>query len=173
MSIKMKKYIAGICAISILALTSCSKENTEVPETPMEETISGEGVTVSSWNTVGQWDENEEEQDGNVSTQFSAAEVSDAVLQDGLVLVYARSGNTVQLLPFTDKQNTQWYYQATQGGIFLMGLNGEESKTETDRPAFSYVVLSQEKILQLESLGKRKVDLMNMSYEALVELLKK
>ncbi|MGV3767110.1 MAG: hypothetical protein ACO1NW_13345 [Chitinophagaceae bacterium] len=168
----MKKYIAGICAISMLAFTSCSKENNEVPETVTGETISGEGVTVSAWNTVGKWDENEEEQDGNVSTQFSVAEVSDSILQDGLVLVYARSGNSVQLLPFTDRNNTQWYYQAAAGGIFLMGLNAEEGKTSTDTPSFSYVVLSREKILQMESLGKRKLDLMNMSYDALVNLLR-
>ena len=102
---------------------------------------------------------------------MSDSSVTADIVSNGLVLVYKKSGNDIESLPFQDRSSkVYWYYQVSKGSIRISGNNAASQNVSGQ--SFSYFVLTPEKIAALQSNGKTKLDLMQLSYDQAAALLK-
>src|SRR6476659_4274989 len=106
----MKSYKLPILGIGLMLLiASCKKE--DVRQTNATANASG-ASSKTQWSSISAWGNSTTE---NVSTYFSKltdSSITGEVVNNGLVLVYKKTGSDIQLLPFQERDgNTYWYYQ--------------------------------------------------------------
>lgn len=162
----MKNYKLPFVGFALVVLiASCRKEDVKRPDTSKDAS-----TEKSSWNALTDW--STVKADDSTTTYYSQILDSTINTTSGLVLVYKRDGNSIQALPFQDKSTgTYWYYQISKG---VLRIDGNSSGRQQDfgGQAFSYFVLSPEKISALEAKGKTRLDLMQLKYDEALELSK-
>jgi len=165
----MKSYKLPILGIGlVLLIASCKKE--DVRQTNSTDSTSG-ASSKTQWSSLTAWGNSTTE---NVTTYFSKltdSSITNEVVNNGLVLVYKKSGTDIQLLPFQEKDSkTYWYYQVAKGFVRINSdnNNGQNLAAST----FTYFVVTPEQLSNLEAKGKTKFDLLQLSLDEATSLLK-
>lgn len=173
---KNTKFLAIVVAMFIFV--SCKKNDLQDvsfnndPVNNTESSVDNSATakpSFSEWASVSNW--NNEKKDGyNVYTgSFTDPTITSDITSSGLVLVFAKTGNTTESLPY-NRENISWYYQVANGSIAVTATasaNATIDKSQT----FSYVVLSKDQLNNLEAKGVTKSQLMNLSYQNVVSVL--
>ena len=162
----MKKYKVSLVGFALmLMVASCKKEDVQVKNTPASTTAS----PASQWKSLTNWSTSTSDNQTNYSSKLSDSTITGSVATGGLVLVFKKSGSTIQSLPFQETESkTYWYYQVSKGTVQVNSNNNEN----LDQQSFSYDVITPEKLSGLEASGKTRLDLLQLSYEQAVALLK-
>jgi hypothetical protein len=162
----MKKYKVSLVGFALmLMVASCKKEDVQVKNTPASTTAS----PASQWKSLTNWSTSTSDNQTNYSSKLSDSTITGSVATGGLVLVFKKSGSTIQSLPFQETESkTYWYYQVSKGTVQVNSNNNEN----LDQQSFSYFVITPEKLSGLEASGKTRLDLLQLSYEQAVALLK-
>jgi hypothetical protein len=162
----MKKYKVSLVGFALmLMVASCKKEDVQVKNTPASTTES----PASQWKSLANWSTSTSDNQTNYSSKLSDSTITGSVATGGLVLVFKKSGSTIQSLPFQETESkTYWYYQVSKGTVQVNSNNNEN----LDQQSFSYFVITPEKLSGLEASGKTRLDLLQLSYEQAVALLK-
>jgi len=152
----------------VLFATACKKQDLEAAQ-PAPETV----TAPAEWKTAGNWSTSQEERYTAQSTSMQDDAITSAVVENGLVLVYMKDGNSVESLPYRQKGATEafWYYQISEKTIQL-NADVYSANQATGEKAFNYFVISPEKLKSLEEQGHTQASLMALSYEAASTLLK-
>ena len=154
----------------ILLVASCKKQ--DVKSTNSSNTSQSSSTTkASQWNSLTNWSSSTADSVTTFYTKMSDSLVTSDVVSTGLVLVYKKSGNNTELLPFQDKNSkAYWYYQVSKGSIRISSNNA--SSQIVNGQSFSYFIITPQQISALQSNGKTKLNLMQLSYDQAVALLK-
>lgn len=109
-------------------------------------------------------------------TNIKADDVTSDVGDNGLIRVFKSSNeNSPISLPFEETVGTRklyWYYQVTEGNIMIaVDVYGDRSNPAQPQ-LFKKVVLDKKAVASFEAKGTSKVDLMNLSYDKLMEAAK-
>lgn len=162
----MKKSTLAILGLGIILLiASCKKE--DVQTNTSTNTVSASAST-SQWKSLG-WTNSTSANTTTYFSKISDSSITSNVVSGGLVLVFKKNGSAIQSLPVQDN-NTYWYYQVSNGSVRVNGDNGSEENVKAQ--LFSYFVITPEKLSSLQAQGKSKIDLMQLSYDQAVALLK-
>ena len=164
----MKHYKLPFMGIAlVLLIASCKKEDVRQK---VKESASG-ASSKTQWNSLGAWGNSTTE---NVTTYFSKltdSSITNEVVNNGLVLVYKKSGSDIQLLPFQEKDSkTYWYYQVTKGSIRINSDNNDGQNLAAS--TFTYFVVTPRQLSNLEVKGKTKFELLQLSLDEATSLLK-
>jgi len=165
----MKSYKLPVMGIALMLLiASCKKE--DVRQTTTDNVSSGT-ASKAKWNSLSSWQNSKTE---NITTYFSRltdSSITNDVVNEGMVLVYKKTGNEIQALPILEKGNkTYWYYQVAKGSIRINSDNNDGQNLGTQ--TFSYLVVTPEHLSKLEASGKTKLDLLQLSYDQASSLIK-
>jgi hypothetical protein len=162
----MKKYKVSLVGFALmLMVASCKKEDVQVKNTPASTTA----APASQWKSLTNWSTSTSDNQTNYSSKLADSTITGSVATGGLVLVFKKSGSTIQSLPFQETESkTYWYYQVSKGTVQVNSNNNEN----LDQQSFSYFVITPEKLSGLEASGKTRLDLLQLSYEQAVALLK-
>jgi hypothetical protein len=169
----MKRITIVALGILMIAASSCTKDELrseqEYTEPVIETTATAApAATVSGWQPVREWTVAEESkaQSGSITNTHITPDVVD----NGLVLVFAKKGDITQSLPYTDAGDIYWNYQVEEGKI-LINAAAVTGAVKIDRQqAFQYVVVSKEQLDALEAKGVSKSELINFSYKQTLEI---
>lgn len=165
----MKKNTFVILSLGVtLLIASCKKE--DVPANRSANQTSVSVSTTSQWRALS-WSSSKDENITTYSSKISDSSINNNIASSGLVLVFKKDNAGVESLPFQEKSsNAYWYYQVANGSVRI----NSDSKSEQNLSgqSFSYFIITPEKLSALEAQGKTKVDLMQLSYEQAVALLK-
>ena len=154
----------------VLLIASCKKQDVKSPAAS-NALQSSSTTKASQWNSLTNWSSLTADSSTTFYTKMSDSLVTSDIVSNGLVLVYKKSGNDIESLPFQDKSNkVYWYYQVSKGSIRISGNNA--SSQNVNGQSFSYFIITPEKISALQSNGKTKLDLMQLSYDQAAALLK-
>ncbi len=165
----MKHYKLPFMGIALVLLfASCKKE--DVRQANATDNASG-ASSKTQWNSLGAWGNSTTE---NVTTYFSKltdSSITSEVVNNGLVLVYKKTGSDIQLLPFQEKDSkTYWYYQVAKGSIRINSDNNDGQNLTAS--TFTYFVVTPQQLSNLEAKGKTRFDLLQLSLDEATSLLK-
>jgi hypothetical protein len=166
----MNKHKFLILGMSLaLFATSCKKQDTQA-----EKTTATEAVQTSEWRAAGEWTSSKDEQYTSYSTNIQDKSITADVVENGLVLVYAKYGNEVFSLPHQSKGavNAFWHYQVSENTISIDVDVYSENASIDNKQNFGYFILSADKIKSLEENGHTISELMTLNYENAKNLLK-
>jgi hypothetical protein len=163
----MKNYQVSLFGVALMVLVvSCKKEDVQAKNTATS--------TVSStiqWKSLKNWSSTGSDSQATLSSKVSDSSITSSVAAGGLALVFKKNGTDVQSLPFQENDSkTFWYYQISKGSVQINVDNN--SGDNLNSQAFSYFIITPEKLSSLEASGKTKLDLLQLSYEQAVALLK-
>lgn len=101
--------------------------------------------------------------------------ISASIATNGLVLVYAKNGFTIEALPYQQKEGGNiysWYYQVSEGTITILFNLSAAGKNINKQQDIRYFILSPDQLIDLKSRGFSNELLMQMSYEQAENLFK-
>jgi hypothetical protein len=157
---KQKCFMLALC-VALLA-TSCRKQDF-MYEQP--------AAAASEWKSISAWSAATEGSNTTYSAAINDKGITADVVANGLVLVFMKTANGVESLPFQQQGNTFWYYQVAENNIEMnAGVTGN-AKPE-GQPSFAYFILTAEKLKSLEEKGHSAASLMSLTYENAAALLK-
>ena len=179
----MKNVKFPILALSLVLLTtSCQKNDfSEEPATEVAPTTALTDADAAGWQTSTTWEVADQE---TFSVQYFTIEdaaITSEVADNGLVLLYKKSGQAVNALPFEESASTStegtesaaanyWYHQVTEGSLLISrDVYGKE--TPDVASAFKYFVITPDKLQALEADGYTTETLMNLKYADAAALL--
>jgi len=129
----------------------------------------------AQWKSLNNWSSQSEEKYTVYSNAVTDTNITSSIASKGLVLAYKKTSNSIVALPSDEKESNNsylWYYQISDGNIvFSADAYGQAEKPGANQ-AFAYFVISPEKLKDLETKGYSKAQLMKLSYENAVALLK-
>lgn len=152
------KKILFLILISFVAFASCKKEDVKNTTSAQSSKTIG---TISNWKAIGNWVSSDNSYQGSISDST----ISSDIASNGLVLVYAKSNNTNELLP-AQIGKTYFYYQVENGSVQINTNDSAPDKTLQ----FSYVILTKDQLNTLEQKGISSLQLMKMNYQQITEL---
>lgn len=171
----MKNHqLPALSIAMLLAFSSCKKTDfTQDLPSP-----SGPAVTqatgAAAWKNSGNWETGTFDNKTLFSSILEDQTITSAVAHKGLVLVFHKEAEAVHALPFEEKNGTgirSWYYGVTEGAIQI-SFEAEGTDTAPQKAAFTYFILSEEQLNDLEAKGYSKEQLMGFSLETATALLK-
>ncbi|RYY56420.1 MAG: hypothetical protein EOO09_06550 [Chitinophagaceae bacterium] len=158
----MKKLIVAT-VIAGLILTSCQKADKEElsPATETAASATSSAATASGWIAVT-FNPGAAGAKGQVQSQASVSSemFSEAVLADGLVLVFSKDDKGVNMLPYQDAA-TDWNYTVSKGQLSISATAVKAVESASVR----YIVLEAAKVAELEKTGYSRADLINLPFE--------
>ena len=165
---KHKFLIMGMTLALFAA--SCKKNDLQGDNTPAAEAA----VQTTEWKSAADWSSSKEEKYTSYSTSIQDKSITSDVVENGLVLVYAKYGNDVFSLPHQSKGavNAFWHYQVSENTIAIDVDVYSENATIDNKQTFSYFIISADKIKSLETNGHTVSELMTLTYENAKNLLK-
>jgi hypothetical protein len=165
----MKKNIFLTLGLGVtLLIASCKKE--DVPASASANQTAASVNNTAQWRSLN-WTSSKDENITTYSSKISDSSINNNIAASGLVLVFKKDNAGVESLPFQEKSsNAYWYYQVANGSVRIN--SDSKSEQNLNSQSFSYFIISPEKLSSLETQGKTKVDLMQLSYEEAVGLLK-
>lgn len=173
----MKKLKAPLFGVLLLvAAVSCQKD--KINDAPLQESsevssLSNSENTEIGWQSQQNWTKVEQPSYTVFYTNIKTSAVTSDAADNGLVRVFkAGSDNTPVSLPFEETMGSQklyWYYQVTEGNIMIaVDVYGDRSNP-AQSSLFKQVVLDKQAVASFEAKDISKVELMNLSYDKLVE----
>ena len=165
----MKNYKLPILGFAfMLLIVSCKKEDVQSTNT----TSSSSNVSkASQWNSLSNWSTSKADNTTTYFSSLSDSAITFDVANAGLVLVYKKSGNSIQALPFQEPGNSiYWYYQVSKGSVRINSDNNNGQNLSAQ--SFVYFVITPQKLSTLQASGKTKLDLLQLSYDQANALLK-
>lgn len=194
----MKNLKLPILGLSlVLLVASCKKEDFKEEssiDTAASNTTSFNETDTVGWLSAAQWETADQETFSVRYITIEDANITSDVADNGLVLLFKKSGNAVNALPFeesagneevftdneetgTDTDNEEvananyWYHQVTEGSL-LISCDVYETAAATDGVnRFKYFIITPEKLQSLQADGHATEDLMNLSYAEATALL--
>lgn len=163
----MKNYQVSLFGFALMLLVvSCKKEDVQVKNTAPAAVSS-----TSQWKSFTNWSNSGSDSQATFSSKLADSTITSNVAAGGLVLVFKKSGTDIQSLPFQETNSkTFWYYQVSKG---TLQINSDDNSGQSlSSQSFSYFVITPEKLSSLEASGKTRLDLLQLSYEQAVALLK-
>ena len=162
------KFLTIGLAVALFA-TSCRKNDLAVNEdqpTP--------AVQTAEWRSAGDWTSSKEDNYTSYSTNIQDPSITKDVVENGLVLLYAKYGNEVFSLPHQTKGvvNASWHYEISENTLAIDADVYSENATMDNKQSFSYFILTSDKIKSLEESGHNMSELMTLTYENAKNLLK-
>ncbi|MGZ3898641.1 MAG: hypothetical protein ACXVMS_18990 [Flavisolibacter sp.] len=172
----MNKHKLPVLGFSLLLLiTSCKKndvqyENKTNSATPVA-TISAKAA---DWAQVNNWTSSKGDKFTSYSATIADSSITTAVTGSGLVLAFAKSGETIKNLPFQEKGTTDayWYYEVSTNALTLY-CDAYSGTPSLNTSGFKYFVFTPEQLKDLAAKGHSRSDLMQLSYESVAALLNK
>lgn len=168
----MKYLSVSLCLLILVACSKSALQSSAEAESGGTSTLTGSGA--ARWSTVT----NSNTAEGNETVAF-AGEIKDEtitedVIENGLVLVFAKTAAQVQSLPFQDESAAlrYWYYHVSQGSVFIQANSVSKDAAITTQD-FGVVVLSKTQLEALESAGTSRDLLLGMSFDQVNALLNK
>ena len=165
----MKNYKLTAFGFGIMLLVASCRKNDLVAENniaPVAQTVAS-----AKFNSLSSWSSSQAENTRTYFSKVSDSSITADVAKSGLVLVYKKEGNSVQSLPFQEKDGkTYWYYQVANGSIRINSDNN--SGQDLAQQSFAYFIITPEKLASLEAGGKSRFQLLDLSYEQAAALLK-
>jgi hypothetical protein len=163
-------------ALLLLAAIGCRKNDLNDKPSPDLSEVSTAGNSVlkkSDWVSQSNWTKVEQPSYTVFYTNIKTDDVTSDVADNGLIRVF-KSGNENNpiSLPFEETAGSQklyWYYQVTKGNIMIAVDVYGNGSNPTQSQLFKNVVLDKKAIESFESKGTSKVELMNLSYDKLME----
>jgi hypothetical protein len=161
----MKNYkLAVLGLVLILTIVSCKKEDIQKTNTDSQAISSSGTIQTAKWISINNWSLSTTENAATYFSKMSDTLIANEVAKSGLVLVYMKTGNEIQSLPFEEKDTkTFWYYQVSKGSIIINSDNNDGKNL--NQHSFSYIIITPEQLSTLEASGKTKFDLMQLSYK--------
>lgn len=150
------KKILFLSTILIAAFTSCKKEEGKNDSAQSPGTIG----TVSNWKPL-EW----ASLDSSYEATISDDKISSDVVNNGLVLAYAKSNNNRELLP-AQIGKYYFYYQVENGSLQIH----TKSSVPDNSLAFSYILFSKNELTSLAQKGITTLQLMKMGYAQITKL---
>lgn len=165
----MKNFKLPFLGLALaLLIISCKKEDVQQPGASQ---VSPSKVSSASWNSLNNWSSTSSDNTTTFFAKLSDSSITANVVSEGMVLVYKKSGNDIQSLPFQEKDGkTYWYYQVSNGSLRVNSDNN--SGQNLSAQSFSYFVITPQQLSDLEAQGKTKIDLLQLSYDQATALLK-
>src|SRR5690349_6397661 len=157
---KHKFLIMGMTLALFAA--SCKKNDLQANK----ETASEAAVQSTEWKSAADWSSSKEEKYTSYSTTIQDKSITADIVENGMVLVYAKYGNDVFSLPHQSKGvvNTFWHYEVSENTIAIdVDVYSEKAKVD-NKQTFSYFILSADKIKSLETNGHSVSELMTLTY---------
>ena len=164
---KQKFLLIGI-SVALFA-ASCKKQDLQGDR----ETVTPD-IPSAEWKSAPDWNSSKDESYTSYSTSIADKSITPDVVENGIVLVYAKYGNEVFTLPHQSKGavNAFWHYQVSENTIVIEVDVYSENATIDNGQAFSYFILTADKIRTLEENGHTMSQLMTLNYEDAKSLLK-
>lgn len=168
---KKNKFSALTLALVVLC-AGCQKdihEDALAAETNTVGTTTIPPPVLSAWTTVDKQAKNA----GEVPVSYNNIEdtaISTDVLENGLVLVFAKMSGATRQLPFI-AENAEWYYEISAGSISITS-KAADKQAAADSQSVQYIVFSSTQLSELSNNGISKDQLINLSYEKAVSLFK-
>jgi hypothetical protein len=168
-NIKTFKIVA--IALSLTTIVSCRKDGLdemafteETPSAIVSQTTAATAV-LSDWKPVSTWNTVKKQAGTTWSGTIEDAAITSDIVNNGLILVFAKNGNAGQSLLYMQAGDAYWYYQVEAGRITINTetVNGNAS-IDKDQ-SFQYVMLSKEQLDELETKGVTRDDLVKLSWE--------
>lgn len=165
----MKKNTFVILSLGItLLVTSCKKE--DVPANASSGKAAASVSNTAQWRSL-EWTSSMEDNVTTYSSKITDSAINDNIAASGLVLVFKKNSAGTESLPLQDKQHDIfWYYQVANGSVRIN--SDSKSNQNFNGESFSYLIITPEKLATLEKQGKTKTDLLQLSYEEAMALLK-
>ena len=166
----MKKHqFLTLTLSATILMTACRKNDIQHANTGSDASQS------IAWRAINNWSQQKDGNSVSYRSQQQAPAISSGIASDGLVLVYQKSGNTISSLPYeitTGAGTSSWYYQVSEGELTLINEISGMADFDASAASFSTLLFTAEKIKQLEAKGIEKADMMKLSYENAISLLK-
>jgi hypothetical protein len=177
----MNKQKIAILALSLsLMVTACKKNDLQSSQAQANATASTAAAAATSAKTsefkaVSNWNNTKQDKFTSFYSKVADSSITSSVVSKGMILVYKKSGNTVNALPFDEKGTNDifWYYQAAQGSLLISSDVYGTSQTLPAGQSFAYFVITPEQLSTLVANGQSKAALLNLSYDKAVALLNK
>ena len=152
-----------------LFAASCKKQDMQAEKETATET-----VQTTEWKQAAEWKSSREEKYTSYSTSMQDKSITADIVENGLVLVFAKYGNEVFSLPHQSKGTVDafWHYQVSENSIAIDVDVYSENATIDNKQTFSYFILPADKIKSLEESGHTMSELMTLTYESAKNLLK-
>ena len=163
---KQKFLTLGLAVVLFAA--SCKKQDVEIQEAPTP------AAEATEWKTAASWTSSREANYTSFTTSLQDRSITADVIENGIVLVYAKYGNEVFSLPHQSKGsvNTSWHYQVVENTISIDVDVYSENAEIDNKQHFNYFILTSDKIKSLEGNGHSISELMTLNYENAKNLLK-
>lgn len=172
----MNKHKISILGFALIVLVSSCRKNDVRHEEQAAAPAATEAVAAvkpASWQSYN-WKATSEDKFKVYNTSISDSAITASVVESGMVLVYKKDGNSVNLLPFSEKgSDLFWHYQVSEGTIGISLDAYGTSKDSQPQSEFSYFVFTPAQIAALEAKGTSKAALMSISYENAVAITRK
>lgn len=167
----MKNQLVLLLGVTMLAV-ACKKDLQSEEQFASQNTtpVATAASTQSAWTTVSGWQSKSGKQTTTYEAKIDAPAISSGVVANGMVLIYANNGSSIEALPYDQADGTSWYYQVSEGAIEVSAESKSSSKNLSGT-SLRYFVISAEKLASLEGQGYSKSDLMQLSYSKAESLL--
>lgn len=181
----MKNVMLPFFGFFVLTVASCKKDDfKESNATTVATTTNTDQST--GWNPVTQWEVADQ---GTFSVRYvtiNDSAITADVADNGLVLLYKKSGNTINALPFEEGTagNTQsvtdasgstpanyWYHQVAEGSLLISCDQYTKTAAPDAANNFKYFVITPAKLQHLQTNGYTPEKLMDLSYADAATLL--
>jgi hypothetical protein len=161
--------------LAIFAI-SCKKADVQNENKSKDQSaLASNTAVVSNWKTIDSWQTIAGKNSTTYQSKIEDASITDEVISNGLVLVYANNGKSIESLPFEQKNGAStysWYYQVSEGMINVSSqVRGTGSAAINQN--IRYFVLTPQQLEDLQTKGTSRSELMDMSYQQLSEKLGK
>lgn len=169
---KKQKLIVFGFGIALL-ISACRKNDIHEAKTTSVPTVATPAV--SNWISLSNWTKQSEENYAVYSNKIEDKAITTAVAEDGLILAFKKTGNTITALPVEEKGDDNsyfWYYQVAEGSLLFNADAYGTTETPGATQSFKYYIISSDQLKELELKGYSKAELMRLTYENAQALLK-
>lgn len=158
----MKKLIVATVLAGFI-LTSCQKADKEelMPVTETAAVTTAGAANASGWVPVS-FTPGSANAKGQVQSQASLSSelFSEEVISEGMVLVFSKSDNGVNMLPYQDA-SVDYNYTVSKGQVAISATAAKAVETAS----VQYIVLNSAKVAELAKTGYSRADLINLPFE--------
>ncbi len=171
---KILKPSLSVLLLFVFAV-SCKKNDfySEMEEQPAT-VLAATKATAQDWQTTAKWNVANQEDFSVFYTNFKNENLTADVIDNGLVLVFKKDGNSVSALPIEEgaKSNSKyWYHQVTEGNI-LISVDTYGGNTAPDAASsFKYFIITPQKLSDLQANGQTIDKLMNLTFAQAASIL--
>jgi hypothetical protein len=168
-----------LISLTVVTVVSCRKDGlnevafTEETPSAVINSTQAATATLSAWKPVNSWNTLKKQASTTWSGTIDDAAITTDIVNNGLILVFAKTGNSGQSLLYMQAGDVYWYYQVETGRI-IINTETVNGNTSIDKgQSFQYVILSKEQLEELASKDVTNDKLISMSWEKASELFTK